>query len=147
MSCGRIPHLTLEDVPRPVPKTNEILLKIVTDALNHRDLYIHQNFCPSISFNNAILADGCAVVLPHGNVAAVSQTSPPGQGVIINPGIGWISNPTGPEGAYIIISGTSTTKLGTLQEMTVVPVEDIQLTPSHLSDAEEAALPLAGLTA
>ena len=34
-----------------------------------------------------------------------------------------------------------------LQEMLTVPVEDVQLAPPHLSDAEAAALPLAGLTA
>ena len=140
-------QLNLKDVPPPGPKPNEVLLKVVTAALNHRDLYQRQSLYPSIAFDNPILADGCAVVLPRPEAAASSRAFSPGQRVIINPGTGWISDPAGPEGAYAVIGGTSTTKLGTLQEMLAVPVEDVQLAPPHLSDAEAAALPLAGLTA
>lgn len=39
------------------------------------------------------------------------------------------------------------TALGTLQEVIAVPVDDVELAPEHLSDAEAAALPLTGLTA
>lgn len=39
------------------------------------------------------------------------------------------------------------TALGTLQEMVAFPASDVELAPEHLSDAEAAALPLAGLTA
>lgn len=145
--AGSYHHLNLKEVPQPVPKPNEVLLQVVTAALNHRDLYIRQNLYPSISFENAILADGCAIVLPHPEGAIASHTFSPGQRVVINPGTGWISDPTGPEGAYTVIGGTSTTKHGTLQEMLAVPAQDVQLAPPHLSDAEAAALPLAGLTA
>lgn len=145
--AGNYHQLNLKEVPQPVPKPNEVLLKVLIAALNHRDLYIRQNLYPSISFENAILADGCAVVLPHPEGAIASHTFSPGQRVVINPGTGWSSDPTGPEGAYAVIGGTSATKHGTLQEMLAVPAEDIQLAPPHLSDAEAAALPLAGLTA
>ena len=67
--------------------------------------------------------------------------------MIINPGTGWLSDLSGPEGAYTVLGGTSTTALGTLQEIVVVPVDDVELAPEHLSDAEAAALPLTGLTA
>lgn len=67
--------------------------------------------------------------------------------MIINPGTGWQSDPSAPEGAYTVLGGTSTTPLGTLQEMIVVPADDVELAPVHLSDAEAAALPLTGLTA
>ena len=145
--AGSYHHLKLKEVPQPVPKLNEVLLKVVTAALNHRDLYIRQNLYPSISFENPILADGCAIVLPHPEGAIASHTFSPGQRVVINPGTGWTSDPTGPEGAYTVIGGTSTTKHGTLQELLAIPADDIQLAPPHLSDAEAAALPLAGLTA
>lgn len=67
--------------------------------------------------------------------------------MIVNPGVGWQSDSSGPEGGYTVLGGTSTTPLGMLQEMVAVPADDVALAPDHLSDAEAAALPLAGLTA
>lgn len=139
--------LTLNNVDPPVPQSHELLLKIVAAALNHRDLYIRQNLYPSISFVNPLLADGCAVVLSHPDSAAGPSGFSISQRVIINPGTGWLSDPVGPEGAYAVLGGTSTTKLGMLQEMVAVPADDVELAPEHLSDAEAAALPLTGLTA
>lgn len=139
--------LTLNDIPTPIPEPHELLLKIITAALNHRDLFIRQNLYPSISFTNPLLADGCAIVLPHSRSAAGPESFAVSQRVIINPGTGWLSDPSGPEGAYTALGGTSMTALGTLQEMVAVPADDIELAPEHLSDAEAAALPLTGLTA
>ena len=139
--------LTLNNIPSPVPKPHELLLKIVTAALNHRDLYIRQNLYPSISFQNPLLADGCAIILPRPDLAADPKGFLASQRVIINPGTGWLSDPSGPERAYTVLGGSSTTPLGTLQEMVTVPADDVELAPDHLSDEEAAALPLAGLTA
>ena len=139
--------LTLNNIPPPVPQSHEILLKIITAALNHRDLYIRQNLYPSISFTNPLLADGCAIVLPHEDSAAGSKSLAAYRRVIINPGTGWRDDPTAPEGTYTVLGGTSTTKLGTLQEMIAVPADDVELVPNHLSNEEAAALPLTGLTA
>ena len=139
--------LTLNDVPTPVPKPHELLLRIVTAALNHRDVYIRQNLYPAISFDTPLLADGCAFVLPHPNSAAGSTGLSVGQRVLINPGTGWASDLAGPEGSFAVLGGTLMTPLGTLQEMIAVPADDVALAPEHLSDAEAAALPLTGLTA
>ena len=46
-----------------------------------------------------------------------------------------------------MLGGTSTTVLGTLQEVIAVPADDVEPAPEHLSNAEAAALPLTGLTA
>ncbi|KAL9099780.1 MAG: hypothetical protein Q9163_004767 [Psora crenata] len=137
----------LRKVPTPAPKPHEVLLKLLTAALNHRDLFVRQNLYPAISFDNPLLADGCAIVLPHPDSAVDPQPFSPSQRVILNPGTGWISDPTGPEGAYSVIGGTSTTPIGTLQEMVAIPAEDVEPAPEHLSDVEAAALPLTGLTA
>ena len=137
----------MNNIPTPIPQSHELLLKIVTAALNHRDLYIRQNLYPAISFTNHLLADGCAIVLPHENSAAGSKSLAAYRRVIINPGTGWRDDPTAPEGTYTVLGGTSTTKLGTLQEMIAVPAEDVELVPNHLSNEEAAALPLTGLTA
>lgn len=145
--AGNYHNLSLVNVPRPIPKPHELLLKIVTAALNHRDLYIRQNLYPSISFTNPLLADGCAVILPHPDSAAGPKSFPAFRRVIMNPGTGWVSDPSGPERVYTVLGGTSMTALGTLQEMVAFPASDVELAPEHLSDAEAAALPLAGLTA
>ena len=139
--------LTLKNVPLPGPKPHELLLKITAAALNHRDLYIRQNLYPSISFDNPLLADGCAVICPYPISAVGHEGFSVSQRVIINPGTGWLSDPIGPERAYTVLGGTSTTPLGMLQEMVVVPADDVELAPEHLSNAEAAALPLTGLTA
>ncbi|MCJ1318760.1 hypothetical protein MMC15_004091 [Xylographa vitiligo] len=137
--------LTLINVPTPTPKPHELLIELTAAALNHRDLYIRQNLYPGISFQHPLLADGCGIVLPHPASAASPTTV--SKRVIINPGTGWRSDPIGPESAYTVLGGTATTPLGTLQERIAVPADDVQLAPAHLSDAEAAALPLAGLTA
>ncbi|MCJ1392065.1 hypothetical protein MMC18_004932 [Xylographa bjoerkii] len=137
--------LALINVPTPTPKPQELLIKLTAAALNHRDLYIRQNLYPGISFEHPLLADGCGTVLPHPNSAAGPTTI--SKRVILNPGAGWHSDPIGPESTYTVLGGTSTTPLGTLQEMIAVPADDVQLAPEHLSDEEAAALPLAGLTA
>ena len=141
--------LTLnENAPAPDAKPSELRLKMLTAALNHRDLYIRQNLYPAISFNHPLLADGCAIVLPHPKSTPKSASDfSPGQRVLINPGTGWISSSTAPEGPYAVLGGTSSTPLGTLQEFISVPILDVVHCPPHLTDAEAAALPLAGLTA
>ena len=83
-------------------------------------------------------------MISHPEGAGTYHTFSPGQRVIINPGTGWISDPTGPEGAYAVIGGTSATKLCALQEMLAAPAEDIQPATAHLLDAGAATLPLAG---
>ncbi|KAI4121325.1 MAG: hypothetical protein LQ338_006427 [Usnochroma carphineum] len=128
-------------------KPHELLLKVVAAALNHRDLYIRQSLYPSISFKTPPLADGCATVLPHPNSAAGLKGFSASERVIINPGTGWLSDPSGPEISYTVVGATSTTTLGMLQEMIAIPADDVKRAPSHLSDAEAAALPLTGLTA
>ena len=137
-------RLTLNEIATPIPKSHELLLKIVTASLNHRDVYIRQSLYPGISFENPLLADGCGFVLPHEHLP---QGFSAFQRVIINPGTGWVSDPLGPERAYAALGGTSATALGTLQEQIAVPADDVELAPEHLSDEEAAALPLAGLTA
>ena len=145
LSPGERYHpLTLKDAPPPFPEPGKVLVKITAAALNHRDLYIRQGLYPSISFDAPLLADGCGIQISS---AVASKDTSPSQRVIINPGTGWISDPTGPEGFYTVIGGTSTSPLGTLQELISVPEADVEPAPEHLSDAEAAALPLTGLTA
>jgi len=69
--------------------------------------------------------------------------------VLLNPGTGWKDSPDGPEHpkGYAIMGGTKANPVGTLQDVCVLPVSELEECPPHLSDAEAAALPLTGLTA
>ena len=136
--------LRVRHAPIPTPKPDEVLLQMRAAALNHRDLFIRQGLYPGISFDAPLLADGCGVVLAHPHA---SRALAPGTRVLVNPGTGWAADPAGPEGFYAVIGGSTATPLGTLQTHAAVPAADVAPAPAHLSDAEAAALPLAGLTA
>ncbi|KAL1956914.1 hypothetical protein VTO42DRAFT_6661 [Malbranchea cinnamomea] len=94
-----------------------------------------------------MLADGVGTVVSTGPQVPNPQ-SWINKRVILNPGHGWIDSPDGPEEptGYRILGGTKVNPLGTLQEYATVDVDEIVEAPAHLSDAEAAALPLAGLT-
>lgn len=114
-------------------------------ALNHRDLFLRQHLYPSPSFDVPLLADGYGVVTSVGSSASQSWI---GKAVILTPGRGWDSSPTGPESptGYKILGGTTTIPIGTLQDVVCVDEKEVEEAPSHLSPAEAAALPLTGLT-
>lgn len=66
---------------------------------------------------------------------------------MVNPGKGWTSDPTGPEGkVYSIVGGTSLNPAGMLAEEMLFDAEELEEAPVHLSDVEAAAVPLTGLT-
>jgi NADPH:quinone reductase-like Zn-dependent oxidoreductase len=138
--------LSLNEVPKPTPSANELLVKVIAAALNHRDLFTRQALYPAISFDVPLLADGAGVVVSCGSSASKSWE---GKRVIINPGSGWKDSLEGPEdkGGYKILGGTRLNPNGTLQEFMCVPETEVEEAPRHLSDVEAAAIPLTGLTA
>ncbi|RVX76110.1 hypothetical protein B0A52_00467 [Exophiala mesophila] len=138
--------LSLDEVPKPTPKGTEVLVQVHAAALNHRDLFIRQALYPAIGFGVPLLADGVGTVVGLGPLAD-SQWK--GKRVILNPGTGWKDDLDGPEHpkGYQILGGTKTSPIGTLQEYLVTDQSELEVAPSHLSNAEAAALPLTGLTA
>lgn len=64
---------------------------------------------------------------------------------MISPSVNWDSNPRGPEGAFAILGLLPFP--GTLAETIHIDEKEVFPCPEHLSTAEAAALPLAGLTA
>ena len=139
--------LQLTTIPSQTPASNQVTVRISAAALNHRDLFIRQSLYPAVSFTTPQLADGVGVVTSTGSDPAAQALS--GKRVILNPGSGWKDSPTGPEeaGGYKILGGTKVNPLGTACEEVVADAAELELAPEHLSDAEAAALPLAGLTA
>lgn len=144
---GQVYHpLALDEVPKPSPKSTELLIKIHAAALNHRDLFIRQSLYPAIGFGVTLLADGCGTVVEVGPQADRSWK---GKKVVVNPGTGWKDSLEGPEdkGGYKILGGTKVNPNGTLQEYMIMDQAEVEEAPSHLSAVESAALPLTGLTA
>lgn len=145
---GKVYHkLKVLEVPEPTPKDNEIVVKALAAALNHRDLFIRQGLYGQIGFGVPLLADGCGMVIKTGSSPQAKKWQ--GKRVILNPGHGWVNDPDGPEASkgYQILGGTKANPLGTAQEMYCVDASEVVEAPKHLSSAEAAALPLAGLTA
>ncbi|WEW57252.1 hypothetical protein PRK78_002717 [Emydomyces testavorans] len=140
--------LVLRDIPKPTPQGSELLIKLTAAALNHRDLFIRQHLYPGVSFETPLLADGVGIVVSAGPRVANPQSWIQKR-VIMNPGTGWKDSPEGPEAptGYAIMGGTKVNVKGTLQEFVTLDVNEVELAPEHLSDAEAAALPLTGLTA
>ncbi|KAG5980419.1 hypothetical protein E4U55_004036 [Claviceps digitariae] len=141
--------INIKHVPIPAVGPNQLLVRIDAAALNHKDLFIRRHLYPAISFENPLLADGYGTVVQAG--PAVSQQSRAlllNKPVLINPMSGWESDPEAPEGqgAVVIIGGSSMTRMGCGQDYALVQEEDVVPAPAHLTAAEGAALPLAGLT-
>lgn len=124
-------------VARPEPGRREVLVRLRAAALNHRDLFIRRRQYPAISFERALLADGCGFVEQVG--ADVGARHLLGRLVVLAPMRGWASDPAGPGPGFAV--------LGAAQDYVAVHEDDVEPAPAHLAAAEAAALPLAGLTA
>ncbi|OQV07002.1 hypothetical protein CLAIMM_11496 [Cladophialophora immunda] len=129
------------------PDDQEIIVSLSAAALNHRDYFIRQHLYPGTTFGVPLLSDGCGIVSSAGSSPDAQKRLR--QRVILCPGIGWESDPEGPEhpAGYRYIGGTKLYPKGTLAETIRVNWQDVEEVPEHLSDVEAAALPLTGLTA
>lgn len=114
----------------PVPSEDQVVVKLHAAALNHRDVWITQGKYPGIVTPVVLGSDGAG--------------SHAGRKVLINPNIQWGDNPRFPSPEYSILGMPVN---GTLAEFIAVSPDRLHEQPPHLSDAEAAALPLAGLTA
>ncbi|KAF7724706.1 hypothetical protein EC973_000814 [Apophysomyces ossiformis] len=131
--------LELKQKPVQKPKATQSLVKIQATALNHRDIWIMTDMYDGIKLDSVLGADAVGVVVENGPTAAIDV----GQRVLINPGQGWESDARGPEGTFGILGLLPCT----LTESVTVDSKELVQCPDHLSNAEAAALPLAGLTA
>jgi NADPH:quinone reductase-like Zn-dependent oxidoreductase len=121
---GRLELAELTD-PRPGP--GEVLVELRAAALNRRDL--------------GIVAGRYGVdlpVVPGSDGAGVRRDT--GEEVVILPSLRWGDREDHPGRGFRILDGTHA-------ELIAVPEENLHPKPAHLSWAEAAAFPLAGLTA
>jgi NADPH:quinone reductase-like Zn-dependent oxidoreductase len=138
-------QLEVREVADPVPAEGEAVVRIAAAALNHRDLWIKLGQYAGLRFPSIPGSDGVGEVVAFGpGVAPEEAARWSGRRVIINPAFGWGTSEAR-QGADFSILGLP--RDGTLAERISVPVAQLAEAPSHLSDEEAAALPLAGLTA
>jgi zinc-binding alcohol dehydrogenase/oxidoreductase len=132
----------LTTVETPIAGPGEVIVNIRAAALNHRDVFVQQGLYPGIKLPVILGSDGAGVVSAVG--AGVDE-SLVGQEVTINCSLGWGSDPRFYDPATFQILGMPTN--GTFAEYVRIGAEYVHPKPTHLSFAEAAALPLAGLTA
>lgn len=134
--------LTLIDAPQPTAGPGEVVISLKAAALNHRDVFIQQGMYPGIKTPVIPGSDGAGIVVETGEgVDPVWK----GQEVVINCSTGWGSNPRFYDPATFQILGMP--RDGTFAESISIGANYIYHKPAHLSFAEAAAIPLAGVTA
>lgn len=139
---GKGVPLHLGEFSKPKPIKDQVLIKLKTAALNHRDLWIQQEQDQPTRAEGIVLgSDG------YGIITDVGEDADPlliGADVIINPSMDWGTNPVVQGDTYKILGYPDH---GTLAEYVAVSKKYIIEKPENLSDEECAAVPLSGLTA
>lgn len=133
--------ITLKDIPKPILQKGEALIKILYASLNHRDQWCRIGLYPNIKYDCVLGSDACGIVEAVENPVDNHFL---GQKVVINPNVNWGNNSDYPHEHYTIL-GMPTN--GTFAEYMTLPTHRLHKAPAHLSDAQNATLPLGGLTA
>src|SRR5688572_22004133 len=111
-------------------------------SLNYRDLLMAAGrYDPRLAFPYVPLSDGVGVVTAIGPGAERVRA---GDRVCPTFSTGWID---GPPDAQTVRRSRGGPVPGLLAEEVVVPERDLVVVPAHLTDAEAATLPCAGVTA
>lgn len=139
---GGIDALELVERPIPQPGPGEVLVRIQAVTLNYRDLLtIKRGYGSRQKFPLIPVSDAAGVVETAG--PGVSRFKP-GDRVFNNLFQNWIGGAPSEEKFARAPGGMLD---GVLSQYRVFPQHALLPSPSHLSDAETAALPCAGLTA
>jgi zinc-binding alcohol dehydrogenase/oxidoreductase len=138
---GKDYPLTVEEVKKPKPIKDQVLIRLKYAALNHRDIWVMTE--QTQQFPNGIVlgSDGCGIVDDVGEDADPLLV---GAEVIINPSLEWGNNPMVQGDAFKILGFPDN---GTFADYIVISKKYIFEKPEHLSFAESAAVPLSALTA
>ncbi|MED4241113.1 zinc-binding dehydrogenase [Priestia megaterium] len=132
--------LSLRKMEDLEPKSEEVIVRLKTAGLNHRDLFTldrHKPADPPL----IIGSDGAGIVEAVGeNVLNIHV----GDEVIINPGIGWEDKTNAPPQDFTILGHPFN---GTFAEQVIIPAKNTAKKPKHLSWEEAGVLSLSALTA
>jgi zinc-binding alcohol dehydrogenase/oxidoreductase len=138
---GKDQPLVVEEIKKPRPIKDQVLIKLKYAALNHRDLWIIKE--QAQNFPNGITpgSDGCGIIEDVGEDADPLLV---GAEVVINPSLEWGSNPVVQGDSFKILGFPDN---GTFAQYIVISKKYIFEKPEHLTPDEAAAVPLSALTA
>ena len=145
---GENERVVIEQVADLKPAPGEVVMEVYASALNHLDIWVRKGRPGlNLSYPHVLGSDACGVVVELG--AGVTGIAP-GDEVILNPGVSsgkgeYCYRGQQSEDPAFGIFGLS--RPGTHSEKVAVPAGNLLPKPTHLSDEEAAALPLAYLTA
>ncbi len=133
--------IILNEIDKPEPNANEVLVQVKAAALNHRDQWCREGKYPALKVGVTLGSDGAGIVVGLGKNVSNNWLN---QEVIINPNIDWGDNPLVQSANYHILGMPSD---GTFAEYLVINENRLALKPKHLTFEQAAAIPLAGMTA
>ncbi len=125
-------NLRVDEIDRPAPSENDVLVRVRAAAFNRRDVFITQGLYPNIQLPKTLGSDGAGVI------EATREE------VVIDPMIGWGDDPNVWRADATILGMPHD---GTFAQYVSVPKANVHPKPRALSMEEAAAIPLAGLTA
>jgi len=133
--------VNVANVAKPSRQSGNVIVRLLAAALNRRDHWIRAGMYPGVQSGAVLGADGCGIVVR----APPSHEHLLNTRVVLNPGLGWGPDLRKPAASYRVL-GMSPLP-GTLAEFITLPAHAVLPAPAHLTSAQAAALPLAGLTA
>ncbi|MGO4344032.1 NAD(P)-dependent alcohol dehydrogenase [Paenibacillus sp. MCAF9] len=137
-----IDRLKASDRPIPVPRSNEVLIKMHAVSLNARDLGVIDGFYnPNLNTPLIPVSDGVGEVVSLGENSNKFKIGDRVSGIFTQ---SWI---TGEPTQQNWISTLGSPLNGLLAEFVVLPEEGLVHVPDRLTDIEAATLPCAGVTA
>ena len=131
--------MSVKSVDAPRCGDNDVRIRLHAAALNHRDVYITEGKYARIVLPAILGSDGCGEA-----VQAPANSHLVGKRVVIDPSLEWGDDPRA-QGPQFTVLGMPTQ--GTLAEEICIDARYVHEAPSHLTDEQAAALPLAGVTA
>lgn len=137
---GKDHPLTIEEVKKPKPIKDQVLIKMKYAALNHRDLWIMQEQA-QLPSSIILGSDGSGIIEDVGEDVDSLWV---GAQVVINPSLDWGDNPFVQGNSFRILGFPDN---GTFSEYLVISKKYVFEKPEHLSFEEAAAVPLSALTA
>lgn len=138
---GKDNPIAIQEIEKPKLALNQVIIRLKNAAINHHDLWMIQEQAQSLPGGVILGSDGSGIVE---EAEAEEDQFLIGQEVVINPSIGWGKNPAVQAHSFSILGFPAN---GTFGDYLQISKKQIFEKPEHLSFAEAAAVPLAGLTA
>ncbi|MGN8645191.1 zinc-binding dehydrogenase [Gracilibacillus sp. HCP3S3_G5_1] len=129
----------LKDVPEHYPEGRQVLVRLKTAGLNHRDLQIKERIGKKTEYY-ILGSDGAGVIERTGEEVTRFEG---GEEVIINPSLNWYDNTNAPPKDFEIVGVPFN---GTFAEQILISEDFVEIKPNHLRWEEAGVFALSALT-